>query len=460
MHIVKSILNKVFVFLIRKLHYLDKMVTKNEKNDNPLFYEDLTPVDNADEDKKYSDAIEWAVKNNNVKNIAVTGPYGSGKSSVLRTFEKNHKQYRCLNISLGSFKDDLEKSDSDDNRNSLIEKSLLQQIFYRVVGKEIPQSRFSRIKNVDFFNYNLKMVFLVIWLSAVAYVYNPEYKAYKDIVGENTFPNSNYSVNIIIFIIFGLIIIFNELFKLLSNLKLSKVGVNTAELKFNEELGASILNKHLDEILYFFEKTKFDIVVIEDLDRFDEVDIFIKLRELNTLINNADQIRRKIVFIYAIKDDVFKDTDRTKFFDFIIPVIPVINASNSGDILLRKLSASSASSIQIDFINDITLYIEDMRMLKNIYNEFVLYKEKLGAVSGIELRLDKLLGFIVYKNKYPSDFAQLNSNLGMVAKVFNEKTTFVNNLVTSIENNISDLKDEVSKIENEISANINDLRRI
>lgn len=57
------------------------------------------------------------------------------------------------------------------------------------------------------------------------------------------------------------------------------------------------------------------------------------MRELNTVINNYDNIKRKVVFVYAIKDDMFKDEDRTKFFDFIIPVIPYINATNSGEIL-------------------------------------------------------------------------------------------------------------------------------
>ena len=59
-----------------------------------------------------------------------------------------------------------------------------------------------------------------------------------------------------------------------------------------------------------------------------DTEIFTKLRELNNLINGSKQINRKVVFLYAIKDDMFQDKERTKFFDFIIPVIPVINSSN------------------------------------------------------------------------------------------------------------------------------------
>ena len=55
--------------------------------------------------------------------------------------------------------------------------------------------------------------------------------------------------------------------------------------------------------------------------------IFVHLRELNNLLNNDDSIKRKpIVFVYAVRDDIFSKEDRTKFFDFIIPIIPDITA--------------------------------------------------------------------------------------------------------------------------------------
>ena len=52
--------------------------------------------------------------------------------------------------------------------------------------------------------------------------------------------------------------------------------------------GISVFNAYLDEIVYFFETTKYDVVVFEDLDRFVNKDIiFYKLRELNTILNNS-----------------------------------------------------------------------------------------------------------------------------------------------------------------------------
>lgn len=49
----------------------------------------------------------------------------------------------------------------------------------------------------------------------------------------------------------------------------------------------SCFDKYLDEILYYFEISRRDIVVFEDLDRFDNVEIFETLRALNTLLNGS-----------------------------------------------------------------------------------------------------------------------------------------------------------------------------
>lgn len=61
----------------------------------------------------------------------------------------------------------------------------------------------------------------------------------------------------------------------------------------------------MDEIVYFFEVTDYNVVIIEDLDRFDNTDIFLKLREVNQLLNQSNSVGRKVTFIYAVKDDMF-----------------------------------------------------------------------------------------------------------------------------------------------------------
>src|SRR5690606_22980734 len=125
-----------------------------------------------------------------------------------------------------------------------------------------------------------------------------------------------------------------DLFGSIKNIRISKFGTDLAEVALDDKKNSSIFNRYLDEILHFFECTTYQYVIIEDLDRFNDVEIFTRLRSLNKTINNYPPIKgednlnkRRIRFIYAVKDDLFvKDSrDRTKFFDIIIPIIPVIS---------------------------------------------------------------------------------------------------------------------------------------
>lgn len=63
-------------------------------NENPNSFEDLTPV--IVKDDIYINSLFWALRNKNVKNIALTGSYGSGKSSILKTFKEKHTEFEYL----------------------------------------------------------------------------------------------------------------------------------------------------------------------------------------------------------------------------------------------------------------------------------------------------------------------------------------------------------------------------
>ena len=66
--------------------------------------ENLTPTDNVQNNEIYECSLKHGIDDENIKNIALSGAYGSGKSSILKTFEKNQKnQYEFLNISLADF---------------------------------------------------------------------------------------------------------------------------------------------------------------------------------------------------------------------------------------------------------------------------------------------------------------------------------------------------------------------
>lgn len=88
--------------------------------------------------------------------------------------------------------------------------------------------------------------------------------------------------------------------RLFSNSKINKLSIK-GELELVDNVDKSVFNEHLEEIIYFFERTPYNVIVIEDLSRFDTTDIFTKLRELNITIKHFKLNNEKINFIYAIR---------------------------------------------------------------------------------------------------------------------------------------------------------------
>ncbi|WP_348629873.1 hypothetical protein [Mesorhizobium sp. M7A.F.Ca.US.005.03.1.1] len=62
----------------------------------------LAPTDQADKAGVYSEALLFATTDPKVNNIALTGPYGSGKSSIIQSFLKRYRR-PSLHISLAAF---------------------------------------------------------------------------------------------------------------------------------------------------------------------------------------------------------------------------------------------------------------------------------------------------------------------------------------------------------------------
>lgn len=445
--IIKNIISKGLVSLIKLLNKIDFILTKYHYNPNPNNYEDLCPKDDIQE-KEYSKLLTWGIKSKNVKNIAISGPYGSGKSSFLKSYERNNKENKYLNISLAAFND-------NEVELNLIEESILQQIIYSVKPASLPNSKFKRIRNNKYPKILLSSFLLLIWIFSVVYLWKVK-----------VFSNSNIFLvdNVIspiwlcsIVFMSGIVIFLNEIQRNISNVKL-KFKFRNGEIELGGEK-ESIFNKYLDEILYFFEVKKFNIVYFEDLDRFqNSPEIFTNLRELNILLNNYEQIKNKIVFIYAIKDDLLTDENRTKFFDLMIPIIPVINSSNSGEIFVKKLKKLKLENFSEEIAYDLSLYIDDMRMLNNIYNEFIIYKDKL--INNSNFKINNLLGIIVYKNMYPKDFSALHFNSGMVYSFFEKKENIIKNKKDDIISKIENYKEKLEKLEKENLSNKKELRAV
>ncbi|MBX0358953.1 hypothetical protein [Halobacillus sp. Nhm2S1] len=427
-------------------------------------FENLTPSEDGNEDGQYVKNLNWALNDDEIKNIALTGPYGSGKSSILKTFISK-SQLNFLHISLATFKN----KEGDEKE---LEKSILQQMFYRVKSSKIPFSRFKRINHTSRKLVTFYTLLLITFILSMFALLTPKgiESFYKSTYIETVISNPSFLKIISLFALIAFVGFCTFFFAtsfysiIKSNVNLSKLTFANTTLEMNnssEEFSA--FDKYIDEIIYYFEVTNYNVVIFEDLDRFNNIEIFERLRELNALINNSENIRRKITFIYAVKDDIFalegsslESKNRTKFFDFIIPVIPVITSSNSREVFKKKLSNSSlGDGVTSDFLNDVTIYIDDMRILKNILNEFFIYKEKLNQ---IDLISNNLLAMIIYKNIYPEDYANLLFNKGWVYSVFNKKQLIIKERISRLDNEINKIAKDLSNSETENLETIEELQ--
>ncbi len=247
------------------------------------------------------------------------------------------------------------------------------------------------------------------------------------------------------------------------SLSLKSISLKDIQIAPNAANEDSILNKHLDEIIYFFQATDYDLVVIEDLDRFENPDIFVTLREINALVNENAGIHRKIRFLYALRDDIFVNTDRTKFFEFIVPVIPVINHSNSIDKVLqhaKRIDLDLDRPLARRFIRDVSRYLDDLRLIGNIFNEYVIYAANLRMEGENALEPVKLLAVLIYKNVIPKDFAALHRQEGALSKVLIRYEEFLKNAEEKIQRGLDAIQADLAASDAQILRDVAELRSI
>ena len=424
--------------------------------------------------KKWNEAFEalhWALTEPNVNNIAITGYFGSGKSSfwesyvnrVAETKKGNNplENHDIINIALAKFsckcdedfkcndnssetcKFDVKHTDSgykifsndgisdydhwkiyqdykkkEEELEIEIERGILEQILYSVEQDDIPASRFKKIKDISDKELLCKSFLILIFIGCTFF-----------------FTNSDKFINLICdytaLFLLSSFLIFVCLYVFLLHINpihLSSISYNQFNIHFEDNKGG-LFSQNITELVYFFEKMKNKrIVVFEDLDRFKSTTIFSKLRELNHILNNTPKIKTNpIIFIYMIRDDIFSKYERTKFFDFIVPIVPVLTKDNAAGFIISKMPYLE-EDLGRDYIDDISIFLSDLRMLKNCENEYRVYKEtnkEFLESLNINNKISQstyqwIFSLILYKNLYPKDFQKLLQHEGLLYYCLNE----------------------------------------
>lgn len=451
-------------------------------------FEKLTPVDDCDI-SVYESAIDFAFEEKDIRNIAISGEYGAGKSSVLAAYKAKHKNIKFLHISLAHFQDNSDSSSSEDSfssikednsdsssfkdsshiKESVLEGKILNQLIHQISAETIPQTNF-RVKkstsNKIVLGYTIAILIFLIALFHIlffdgwsAFVSGLADGVIKKILSPSI---NHFSLIFSGVLLFGLAGFF--IFKLLVMQKnksiFKKLSFQGNEIEIFSESNDSFFDKYLNEVLYLFENVDADVIVFEDMDRFDAHRIFERLREVNTLANiqRSKEGKKILRFFYLLRDDIFISKDRTKFFDYIIPVIPVVDSSNSYNQFISHLKKNDLfSKFDEGFLQGISLYVDDMRLLKNICNEFLIYYNRLNTT---ELDYNKMFALITYKNLFPRDFSDLQLNRGFVFSLLDNKSNFLKERVDELRSAIQAKRERITNAKQEIAQSPSELNLI
>lgn len=366
----------------------------------------LNAKDNVYVPKVYSKKLDELISDPDTNNIAVTAPYDSGKTTMLKSYFKSTentytwyirwtnkvidiinkykqkvffqpnlllkiKNYEFINIpnffnSVGGEEQSSESKEKNEkghlnseiekhkiNTEIELEKSIIEQLLYKPNTNRYPDSNLNRLKVWSKFSILCSFIYFIFVVSYLIRLFGKSsiFLWFNSLPIWNNFIFQLLSVAVIGI---GTWKTFNSMIHTIGRIKLhASTKMGPVELSGDTEHDKGpvidLFNYYGDELQYYFHRNNIRVVIFEDLDRFNTPLIFQKLHELNSNLNKSGN---SITFIYSLKDKVFsvKGTEtsaaalKAKFFDAIIPVFPIHSYRDSSKTFIRE-------SEQYGFVN-------------------------------------------------------------------------------------------------------------
>ena len=456
----------------------------------------LTPEYSPEDHQVYLALLQKVLEKPNVRNVALTGRYGIGKSSVLRELERQDQSdsdapKRIVTLSMSSLASTLPNPRNDhapepvaaaegrqhsdapnvivtapaiaDTPTNVVQREIVKQLLYREPAYKMRGSHFHRIEPFrmrEAVGLSALLGFLVAVVVALSGLPGNASAALGVTTGRP------WVLTVIVMAVTGLLVAAAciAILKAMHNrLRVDQASIGSATIKLSQGIN-TYFDEYLDEIVYFFTQTPVRTVIFEDLDRFRDPHIFETLRELNNVLNSIQNLKKGPVrFVYALRDSIFDEmldtpsveeqmtaaTDRVKFFDVIIPMVPFISPKVSHDLLrgqIESLPMNHQPSILV--LNLVTPFLTDMRLIKNIRNEYAVFAKQLLR-SDLSLTNDCLFAMVVYKNLRMSDFDRIGDGTSHLDEIHQAYRNLVNNQVDTLGKEVHDLQSQVDQIDHQ-----------
>lgn len=395
---------------------------------NPeLDYERIPGIDT------YYNDLNEVFKNPRIKNIAITGQRGVGKSSLIKSFDARKRSVfrrnpKFLYVSLGQYSHDEPKDDCQDEtkittqtpapvstckvtvgtqevqltldtpesvkhlekdqnqeqyesaaEQNAIERRILLQLCSKFSHEHFPAGGFRQIPKkpciMATFGFVLfAMSILLLMLKGTLGDLLLPWKTMCGIIGWIVKWNDILETVLYVIIFVGCIFIFAKCYRWI---RLRGAGATLAVKTDNVEWGVEervaedYLDQYTQELVYYLSQvgSKIDrTVVFEDMDRLGDkmcISIFTRLREINYILNAHLDTNKYIRFVFVIDDRLAKRLVFSKFFDYIMPVIPTLNNSSSAAIFSEKLK-----EVNLELAR--TMKLEDLRSKVGVMGAHVI----------------------------------------------------------------------------------------
>jgi hypothetical protein len=231
----------------------------------------------------YEEALKYVFENDDVRNVVITGAYGSGKSSMLASYKKLHKDKKYIHISLAHFcslsnEENLgeEAKFNKTLTESTLEGKIINQLIHKIKASKISRTNFwikSKESHITTIITTILST-LVFAFSLLLLVICFGTNALKSIV-EGL--NSQYVVSFFDFLTFGetrlvagflllpiCLMVSHSIIRAQKNNRiLRKFSIKGVDIELFQEKTDSYFDKYLNELLYLLRGAKVDVIVFK-----------------------------------------------------------------------------------------------------------------------------------------------------------------------------------------------------